>query len=237
MGVLSPRGRMSHPQRESFPHGGDQYTPPKGSLSPHGGDLPTPPGGVVQKHLHIRAASRSGKRSYSPRGSPPPPSDINILRTVGNHHTPPWKKLSYSSPGKSFSTRGDHLIHSPPGDGVSPHRGRSLHSPFTGCVLQRTPITTEYCCVPRDIPGPPLSKEGHRLVADGQHLRFEGLIPTQDKASLAYNTTEPSHSQEVGTFHPQGVGTTSPKGVLSLTVNHKPLNPNRKSLNGKTLNP
>jgi hypothetical protein len=61
-----------------------------------------------------------------------------------------------------------------------------------------------------------------------QHLRVEGSISTQDKASLAYNTTEPSHSPEVGTFHPPGVGTTPPKGVLSLTLNHKPLNSNRK---------
>ena len=162
MGVFSPRGRMSHPQWESLPHGGDQYTPPKGSLSPHGGYRPTPPGGVVQNHLHIKAASRS-ENDHTPHGEVLPllvissysaPGEIIILphrEPFRDTHLqrrrdlktiilptggvpPPRGRSSYSSPGKSFPTGGDHLIHSPPGDGVSPHRGRLSYSQQVGSL-------------------------------------------------------------------------------------------------------
>ena len=121
MGVLSPRGRTSHPQRESFPHEGDQYTPRKGSLPPHGGDLPTPPGGAVQKHLHIKAASRSEHR-HSYHGGVLP------LRVTSSHSTP--GEIIVLPQGKSFRNtyvrrrRGLKTIILPTG-GVFPYRGRS----------------------------------------------------------------------------------------------------------------
>ena len=94
------RETIPPPQWESFPHGGECHThtgspyptgetnilPLRGvSPPPPGGDRPTPPGGVVQKHLHIKAASRS-ENDHTPHGGVLP------LRVIS----------SYSAPGETI---------------------------------------------------------------------------------------------------------------------------------------
>ena len=114
----------------------------------------------MQKHLHIKAASRSEHR-HSYHGGVLPlrvtsshstPGEIIVLpqgKSFRNTYVrrrrdlktiilptggvfPNRGRSSYSPPGKSFPTRGDHHIHFPPGDGVSPHRGRLSYSPQGG---------------------------------------------------------------------------------------------------------
>jgi len=97
----------------------------------------------VQKHLHIKAASRSENRSFFPRGSPSPPSDIIILRTGGDHRTPPGKVVQKHLCTKASRSEDYHTPHwgslSPPGEiiilptgEVVPHWGRSSYSLSTG---------------------------------------------------------------------------------------------------------
>ena len=60
---------------------------------------------------------------------------------------------------------------------------------------------------------------------------------TRQGPPLFYNTTEPSHYREVGTFHPQGIRNHTPQGDSSPNGKSQTVNLNQKSINGKTLNP
>ena len=116
----------------------------------------------MQKHLHIKAASRSEHRHSYPGGVLPlrvtsshsTPGEIIVLpqgKSFRNTYVrrrrglktiilptggvfPNRGRSSYSPPGKSFPTGGDHHIHFPPGEGVSPHRGRLSYSPQGGSL-------------------------------------------------------------------------------------------------------
>jgi hypothetical protein len=97
----------------------------------------------VQKHLHIKAASRSENRSFFPRGSPSPPSDIIILHTGGDHRTPPGEVVQkhlctkasrsedYHTPHWGSLSQPGEIIILPTGE-VVPHQGRSSYSLSTG---------------------------------------------------------------------------------------------------------
>jgi hypothetical protein len=149
VGALPPRGRPIYsPQGESPPPRGEIVRLPQGESRRTAHTkrrcrdqktiiLPTGKSSHSECYHHT---PHHGKASYSPTGSRSGTLTYKgfvirktiILPTGGV--PPPRGRSSYSSPGKSFPTGGDHHIHFPPGDGVSPHRGRLSHSPQGGSL-------------------------------------------------------------------------------------------------------
>ena len=133
------------------------------------------------------------------RGNPP--------RRKGS--SPPGE-TTHSPPGEPLPTGGDHHTPhreslSPPGEMDHGNQPVRLHTvPGTG-----TPHIQAYQPSARVI----------RPTYKGRGLDSK----TRQGPPLFYNTTEPSHYREVGTFHPQGIRNHTPQGDSLLTVNHKPL--------------
>ena len=129
----------------------------------------------MQKHLHIKAASRSENRSFFPRGSPSPPSDIIIPHTGGDHRTPPGEVVQKHLRTKASRSEDYHTPHwgslSQPGEiiilptgEVVPHQGRSSYSLSTGGWSLSPP--GEIIILP---PGGSLPPPGESFPTGGDH--------------------------------------------------------------------